>query len=189
MPFHFEYTLTEFTPGEAEKITGVSTAMQRDWRRREFLPSNKGHARFDLFDLAEMMFLQAMSDRGIGPQRSKPLAAITGRGIAFGALMCQAAYEGDLAPGSDMTRAIDAIGKTARDKDAARVISGRYLIVWADGKETWHVNVQKAIDDLPEKQKWKKLTGPVLVLDQWAMGAALVQRAGRPLIHSERIDA
>ncbi|QTI79020.1 hypothetical protein IAI58_15505 [Roseomonas marmotae] len=88
-------TLTSFTPGEAERITGVSTAQQRDWRRRGFLPSNEGHARFDLFSMAEMWVLKLMADRGIGPQAVKEVAGTCATGIAWHALAWGDAYEGD----------------------------------------------------------------------------------------------
>ena len=60
------FTLTTFTPAEAEKISTISTAMQRDGRRRGFLPAFQGHARFDPFDVARMWAIKMLADRGIG---------------------------------------------------------------------------------------------------------------------------
>ncbi|MGF7173362.1 MerR family transcriptional regulator [Azospirillum doebereinerae] len=87
--------LSTFTPGEAERITNVSTAQQRDWRRRAILPSNEGHARFDAFAVAEMWTLKLLSDRGIGPQQAKEVASWCAIGIVWHALQWQEAYEGD----------------------------------------------------------------------------------------------
>lgn len=92
---HHQYTLTSFTPGEVEKITGLSTMMQRDWRRRGFLPSMAGHARFDPFALAEVFVMKLLADRGVGPVHSKEVADWCAIGILWHALKTVDAYEGD----------------------------------------------------------------------------------------------
>lgn len=92
---HAQYILTTFTPGEAERITGLSTTMQRDWRRREFLPIAEGQARFDVFGLAKMWTLKLLSDRGIGPQTAKDVAPWCATGIVWNALRWSDSYEGD----------------------------------------------------------------------------------------------
>ena len=89
------YTLTTFTPAEVEKITGLTTTMQRDWRRRGFLPSNSGHARFDAFGLAEALVMKLLADRGIGPTLTKEIAHWCGVGIIWLILKDVDAYEGD----------------------------------------------------------------------------------------------
>lgn len=90
-----ELTLTTFTPGEAERITGVSTTMQRDWRRRGILDKGAERARFDLFDLAELLALKLLSDRGIGPKAAAEVVDWCGYGIAYHSLDSTDAYEGD----------------------------------------------------------------------------------------------
>ncbi|WAC24645.1 MerR family transcriptional regulator [Blastomonas sp. SL216] len=97
-------TLTTFTPAEAEAITGVSTASQRDWRRRGFLASGDGHARFDAFDLARMLVIRLLSDRGIGPTQTAQapslafgdIASICAVGALSNAFSWVDAWEGDL---------------------------------------------------------------------------------------------
>jgi hypothetical protein len=60
-----------FSASEAEKLTGVATSMQRDWRRRGFLPSNEaGWTRFTLRDLSRLLLLNMFSKQGIGPTSS-----------------------------------------------------------------------------------------------------------------------
>lgn len=88
-------TLTQFTPGEAERITTLTTTMQRDWRRRGHLSDFEGHARFDVFNLAEMWVLKMLADRGIGPQAASDVARICALGISWWALSWVDAYEGD----------------------------------------------------------------------------------------------
>ncbi|RQW41376.1 helix-turn-helix domain-containing protein [Novosphingobium sp. LASN5T] len=89
------FTLTAFTPAEATAITGVSQDLQRDWRRRGFLPRSEGHARFDLFGLAELLTMKLLSARDIGPKAAAEVADWCGNGIAYHALDAVDAYEGD----------------------------------------------------------------------------------------------
>lgn len=66
MPFRMSHIQREFTPSEAANITGVSTDLQRDWRRRKVLPENEGGkwTRFSLSDIVQMSVLKAFSDSG-----------------------------------------------------------------------------------------------------------------------------
>lgn len=60
---------TEYTPAEAADVTGVSTSLQRDWRRRDILVvgAKEGkHSRFKFDNLCEMFALKAFSDAGLG---------------------------------------------------------------------------------------------------------------------------
>lgn len=90
------YTLTLFTPAEAERVTTLSTVNQRDWRRRGYLLSTtSGHARFDAFALAETWSLKLLADRGVGPQEAQSVARLLGASIVRQALLWVDAYEGD----------------------------------------------------------------------------------------------
>ncbi|WP_238121745.1 MULTISPECIES: hypothetical protein [unclassified Xanthobacter] len=88
-------SLNLFRPAEAEAVTGLSTAMQRDYRHRGFLPSFTGHARFNVFDLAEMYALKQLSDHGFGPDTFGSSAKIVARGLVYHALKFADAYEGE----------------------------------------------------------------------------------------------
>lgn len=90
------FTLTTFTPGEAETVTGLSTTMQRDWRRRRFLSAPDGkQARFDAFGLASLWTAKMLADRGIGPAESHGILQYCAAGIVWHALQLVDAYEGD----------------------------------------------------------------------------------------------
>lgn len=88
-------TLTTFTPAEAEAITGISTALQRDWRRRGIFPKTDGHARFDVFGLAKMLAMKMLSDRGVGPVHTADEAEWCAMGIVWHALAWIDAWEGE----------------------------------------------------------------------------------------------
>lgn len=86
---------TEFTPADAEVITGVSVDQQRNWRRYGYLPKSLGkHARFEPHQLARMLVMQMLSKRGIGPSRSHKVAsAIASRVIYRACLFSEKAFE------------------------------------------------------------------------------------------------
>ncbi|MBX9791257.1 MAG: helix-turn-helix domain-containing protein [Sphingomonas sp.] len=68
------YVLERYTPAEAEMVTGVNVALQRDWRRRGLLPeTGGGHARYNAAELAEMMIMQRGATQGLGPKLLKDM--------------------------------------------------------------------------------------------------------------------
>ncbi|WP_028711002.1 hypothetical protein [Paracoccus pantotrophus] len=96
-----QITLTQFTPAQAEKITGISVDQQRNLRRHGYLAQSEGHARFDGFGLARLLAIRALSDRGIGPSltakadESQDIATLCATGILWALLDWVDAYEGD----------------------------------------------------------------------------------------------
>ncbi len=52
-----DFTLETFSPAEAAKMSGLSVVNQRDYRRKGFLPSHEGRARFTVYDIAVMRAL------------------------------------------------------------------------------------------------------------------------------------
>lgn len=182
------YTFSTFTPGEVEKITGLTTVQQRDWRRRGFLPANAGgHARFEASVVAELWTMQLLADRDVGPQYSREIARFGGAGILAGAFELKEAFEGD------HLRALEWNAKHVelhwrnqsewltqrifRELLDLRFKPARYLLWLPDGRELWCSSLEEAEADLSE--------GAVILLDQTALGHAFVRRAGRPLVHVE----
>ena len=93
---HPVFELTEFSPGDVAKITGLSPAMQRDWRRRGFVPSNEGaRATFDPFEVASLLGMKLLADQKIGPAATSAIAALLGSGIVGQALRDFGAWTGD----------------------------------------------------------------------------------------------
>ena len=71
----FAYREERFTPAEAAACTGLSLAMQRDWRRHGHLPARSGGtASFGPRELAEMRLMVLMRQMGLGPSKSRGLA-------------------------------------------------------------------------------------------------------------------
>lgn len=65
-----------FTPDELFEITDISPELQRDWRRRGYLPTNKDgrHARYTWNQVIEFALLREFS-RWIGPKHAVPIVA------------------------------------------------------------------------------------------------------------------
>lgn len=175
-------TLTLFPPSEAARITGLSTLAQTDWRRRGHLPPlpDSKHARFDVFDLARMQAMRALSDRGIGPARSKAVAPSCALRIVGYALRWRNAWAGnpEAAPGA-----------TWRDKAewlraGVLSVSEHRFLMWGSiqaGEET-HLFTNDPVawfDGAGDRPRL--LPGPVVVLDLEAMGGALLDIARVPL--------
>jgi hypothetical protein len=111
---NLKFEVVTFSPAEVESIAGVSPSLQRDWRRRKFLPKNAGrHARFDAYQLMEIWAMRALADRGIGPaDSSQPpivdmrnrasVAARIGRIAVINALQDRRAWTLDLPNGFQM---------------------------------------------------------------------------------------
>jgi hypothetical protein len=74
----FQVIDREFTAGEAAQITGVSQALQRDWRRREILKAGEAGkwARFSLTDIIEMSVKKIAADAGFYVGKSSMLSGM-----------------------------------------------------------------------------------------------------------------
>lgn len=72
----------EFSPAEAAAITGVSTALQRDWRRREIVnlanePESEGKwTRWSLADIIRLSVMKLFSDAGMEVSNTRMIAAM-----------------------------------------------------------------------------------------------------------------
>lgn len=165
-----------FTPAEAEQITGVTGAVQRDWRRHGYLPSTKGHARFELHDLAELWLLKMFTDRGIGPQRAKVVSASLAHRIAYLTAQEPEAWEGSLAsvPGEGWQEKLSLLNPY-RPSTPPR----RWFVWLADDRTIACDHLDRA---LGLSSGDAALHGPLIVFDLDALSSALMQRIGRPVL-------
>jgi hypothetical protein len=64
-----------FTASEVEKITGVTSAMQRDWRRRELIDTSPGRGwkRLGTEELIQVLVMRVLSERNIPPGFARKL--------------------------------------------------------------------------------------------------------------------
>lgn len=71
----FTYREGLFTPAQAAACTGLSPAMQRNWRQAEHIAERKTEvALFSPRDLAAIRIMVVLRDVGLGPALSRPIA-------------------------------------------------------------------------------------------------------------------
>ena len=196
-------TLAHFTPAEAERITGVNVALQRDWRRRGYLPVNEGHARFDAFAVARMLAMKVLADRGIGPAQSYEQAGWCSLAIVSAALEWSEAWEGDhmdvpeVDPDADWGAKAFCLRRELWDKRPNDIstplqMTGRSLFLWysedprrfiwwADGTHGFHASVDTALSELVSSDP--KVAGPIVIMDLDALGSTMIVNAARPFVH------
>ena len=78
MKYAVETLTHEFSPKEAAAVSGVSTALQRDWRRRGVLPQriDKKWSTFELSDIIEMTVMRRFSQSGLSLESSAQIAGL-----------------------------------------------------------------------------------------------------------------
>ncbi len=183
----FTFYLEKFTPAEAASVSGTSCGLQRSYRQKGYLSEQHGHAPFSIFGLAELAFVKAMTETSCPPDFLKRLRNWAVSGIVYQALRDEDAFASpDI--GLDVDLVLCAPNVLARysalEVDCRRVIPERFLIIWADKSCKWVASLNEMTAVTPVKA-----AGPVIVLDQKAVGDALRQRARRPLVRVSRVAA
>lgn len=115
-----------FTPVEAEALTGVSNALQRDWRRRGYLPGKEGSRVAYSLEALSRLFLLKLFERYSTPAKSmEVIEHLTPR---F----------------ADVLRSV-VDGRQSGDDGAA--------VVWADGEITYHAALGDAFPNAEREAK------------------------------------
>lgn len=188
MSISFRYTYNKFTAGEAERITGVSAMLQRDWRRRKYLPAGRdGWKQYELADLAQLVVMGALQDRGIGPSRSCEIASSAALRIEFFALSWTDAIDDQT--GGEFERIIK---KTNRPRGGFFVgwsnspdEPRRYLVAWADRSMGFTSDLNQSFDGYTWDERFR---GAIIVMDLESLGTLIMERAGRPLARVEVVE-
>lgn len=184
--FTFRHIWTKFSPSEAQVITGVDLANQRNWRRRGYLPKGQGGwTEFEAPDLAKMLVFQSLANRGIGPSSAQEDAYWASLGILYAALKWIDSID-DKTGENFWWKYKDIPGEAAGMicRKLSKVIpGGRFWVWWADGKSECLDDIRKAFNESSWSEKYG---GAVVVLDLQALGSQLLDRAGRPLVTIEK---
>ena len=171
----FFYSLGKFRPAEAAPITGLSTDLQLAWRKRSILPTNAGHARLDVFDLAEMLFLKSLTDRGVSIHTAKIGSDTAACSIAGWALAHDDAFAGQIESfRPHLGPVLEQFGPLG--KVSASFVH-RFMVLFADNEREFMDALDPAIFDRQANEYSPKSTGPLVVCDLAAMGGGLRQRA------------
>ena len=177
----FDFFLEHFDSAEAAVMTGVSRMLQRNYRRRGYLPPQPGHSHYRLFDLAELRFIGVMAARGVNISLAKRFAPWVAQGVAFHALSHEDAYAGPIGLDYDLALQAPAVLRQCSPlgPDRSRVIPVRFWILWANDTASWLPRLE---GELFEQEQAKHGGGIALVFDQREAGDILRQRAGRALV-------
>ncbi|MEI9425548.1 MerR family transcriptional regulator [Mesorhizobium sp. Cs1299R1N1] len=184
----FKNQFTTFTAGEAEAITGVPTATQRDWRRHGFLERAEGWTLYDAHSLARLLFMRVMQEQGVGPTRSSQIASSAALRIewyalnregAIGIIKPDANLDGLEAKSPDELKAL--IERQRGEPLAALIVrptgTESWLVKWADGELSFVDDLVTAVRHIPYERR-----GAIVAVDLQHLGEVLAGRADGPLV-------
>lgn len=184
------YELINFTPGKVAEATGLSVVMQNDWRKRGLLPATEGHARFDIFDVADIRVRKLLAERGLGPKESSSFGSSAKAAVVKRVLKFNEAWENYEIIDSSLISAAyrDVIDKVSHEKggdqlwfNAAFGGDGDFFVVAPDGSST----VVGKIGEFFDSQNERDREGVFHVLDLFPVARGLISKLG-PVIRLNR---
>ncbi len=173
-----------FSPGELEAATGLSTDMQRVWRRRGHLRSRAAdEGDFTAFEVAALAIRYELARFGVSPKDSLAASSIAAPIVLYRALLsCNGAAEVN-----GGFQAVAAVAERfAEDDRLAMAMSRcesvcRYL--WSAAPPAFRLTPDFAMVLDEERNAGS------LVLDLQVVGINLVERAPKPLFLINVVDA
>ncbi len=183
MRFSVRTVTREFTPAEAAEITGVSTTLQRDWRRRGILQGKEDGkwTRWGLDNIIQLSVMKLFSDAGMDVSQTKVVAAMaqlpTHREIA---LIDEAVtFDGDDLPQASQDRV--RLGGLVYSSSPNHM-TGRFLAcLGASEKEVCRVDSLADLQSLIDREGHAIIS----VVDCKNLAALIVSRAGGAVIRYE----
>ncbi len=177
----------EFTPAEAERITGVSVTQQRNWRRYGYLPKSLGqHARFNPHQLAAMTIMQTLSERGIGPGASREISPLIGAHVIYYACLWDPdAFEDRTGLdfswyGSGEKRIANQVAFWSVQDD---INPAQFCVWYADGSYKFCDDLGQAFNRIFTDDE--QMGGACIVIELQGIAASLLDRTERPLFIAE----
>jgi hypothetical protein len=170
------YTPVEIPPAEVEKITGLSTTNQRDWRRRGLISRWPGFVAREIAEIEVMNFLAEYMSQRLGPASEH--AQIIAPAILWFALFHDDAWNFKGTPNDER-----AFRKTIRD--AAYPDKFKRLIGATPGNWGIYSVFQNCKWKMVDEQAVRKAVFEgigTLVLNHHAFGGSLIKKIGRPIV-------
>ncbi|MGE3877397.1 MAG: hypothetical protein AB7F74_30935 [Parvibaculaceae bacterium] len=169
----------EFTPAEAATITGVSPALQRDWRRRNLMKENPDGrwTRWTLTDIIELSVMKLFSDAGMDVSNTTIVAhmAVMPTLGALALIDEAVAFEGVEVPEEFKNRI--RFG-TVQTTDPSHTL-GRFLASFGKGE----YDVCRTDDLAALELQLDKEPRPILsIVDCCSLARLIAERAGGPVI-------
>ena len=184
MAFSVRTVSREFSPAEAAAITGVSTALQRDWRRRKIVhgePNSEGKwTRWSLTDIISLSVMKLFSDAGMEVSSTTTIAgmALMPTMSALALIDEAVEFDGDDIGETEKERVRSATVRTTHPSHTA----GRFLASFGRGE----YDVCRT-DDLAtlEARLDEEVRPIVAVVDCYNLARLIVEKAGGPVIRYE----
>jgi hypothetical protein len=174
----------EFTPNEAERITGVSTALQRDWRRRKIIAGKEDGrwTRWELDDLVRLTVMKLFSEAGMDVSKTGTVASMAMMPTFTAFAMFPEAYE--IVCDDELTEEERAtvLGWGAPRTTHPSHTVGRYLASF--GTDEMQVCRTATLEQLGEFMTEQK-QAVFAVVDCFQVAAQIVERADGPISRIE----
>lgn len=176
----YTYSFSCLTPAQLAVVTGLSTELQRVWRRRDQLPVGTGSpARLTAKDAAEVLVRYELSRNGLPPSESGAISAEVAPSVLWFALLSADGACEILGEEATVTAFMDEFDNS---DDIARQLSGVDSLtrfIWrADGGD---VELALTRDDMGHEGEHLS----VFYLDLSTAGLVLAERLGRPILTVE----
>lgn len=179
-------------------MTGMTAAVQREHRRRNFLPSVQGHAKYEADMLSFMALMTALGKNGIGPTAAAEIAGMFDHFVMSQALLTPEAIEADwdalasLCENMNVPKIFENAVETAMGigphalrqrfvqgaivRDNLPIGFKDYIVVFSDGSHDYGDSIDEILDKRDDP-------GPdtALVINVAALARKIVTNAPRPL--------
>ncbi len=171
----------EFTPAEAAKISGVSTALQRDWRRRGILPENSEGkwTRWDLSEVIRLCVMKLFSDAGIDVSKTVLVSqmAILPTLKVIGTIDGATEFDGNELSIEERASILRGMVGTSDPRHTL----GRYLAACGEGETDF-----RRVDKFEDLKSLITRDRPILsIIDCQNLARLIVKRAAGPVIRFE----
>lgn len=168
--------LGQFSPREVASMTGLSTELQRVWRRRGHLPARSGsHARFDARDVAAIAVRHDLTRMGFAPPDTVEIGRLSASIVLYFALLSSdgaAYFQGSFKRIAEITQ------RLVDDSEMAMLIAEvteerRYILI--SDPPAWEF-----VDDAAAVLSDERYTA-MLLLDLAMIGRRLIADNPKPL--------
>lgn len=179
--------IERFTPAEVASITGISTELQRDHRRRfpKWFAQSPGHARFNLFECLQMRFVSEARGFGLDVDQAYESGEWVAHSALYYALLMDGCISGDLAtrytaPDPNPRDIVDYTARRVFVEGFGRPRANENLIAmfWPDGADWFGPSVDDFLDNTPDDDP--RVGHPFLAINTSDFAMVTVKLLPRP---------
>lgn len=168
-----------YSPRELAEISGLSTDMQRVWRKRgQLAPSSSGHARFQPVEVIEISIRYALSKLGVALADVPPIGSLPINAVIYHALLNS---DGACELVGPVPEVNSFLNQFKEDHGLAFALAGKpscsnYLILDDEDRVRILDNPQQVFDGMGAS---------IIVIDLQVIGCRLVERGRKAIMTVE----